>query len=34
MDEPNVLVVHIKDGKISEAWEFAYNQKAVDDFWA
>jgi ketosteroid isomerase-like protein len=34
MDEPVAVVFHVSDGKISEVWEMAYNQKAVDDFWS
>jgi ketosteroid isomerase-like protein len=34
LDEPDSVVCHIRDGKISEAWQSAINQDSWDDFWA
>jgi uncharacterized protein len=34
LDEPDSVVCHIRDGKISEAWQSALNQDSWDAFWA
>ena len=33
LDERNVLVFHIADGRISEVWEQHENTAAADAFW-
>ena len=34
LDEEISVVFHLKGGKIAEAWEQGFNQKAIDDFWS
>jgi ketosteroid isomerase-like protein len=34
LDQETTVVFHVKDGKITEAWESSFDQKANDEFWA
>lgn len=34
LDDRQVHVLHIKDGKVTEFWNHFGNQSAVDDFWS
>ena len=31
---PNVVLLHVKDGKITEAWVQPQDQYAADEFWS
>jgi len=33
-DDQICMVFHIRDGRVTEAWYHAFDQHAVDDFWA
>jgi ketosteroid isomerase-like protein len=34
LNMPNVDVCHIRDGKVTEFWSFAMDQRAEDQFWS
>jgi len=34
MEVRRVFVYHIRDGKVTEAWAYDNDQRAVDEFWA
>jgi uncharacterized protein len=34
IDDPDVTVFHIRDGRVGEAWAFAFDQQARASFWS
>ena len=34
IDDPDITVFHVRDGRLHEAWAFPFNQEARGAFWS